>query len=181
MYGIVNKGMEELITNAYGKTIWEDILKEAGYEETIFISLEPYDDSVTFQLAITASHKLKIPLPELLFGFGEFWVLETGRKKYGPLLSAGGADVKQFFINLPNLHDRVSLIFPKLAPPTFAVTDVAEKSLQLHYYSHRPGLKDFVSGLISGIGKMYETPTTTELLSSRDEGGDHEIFQISWN
>ena len=41
MYGIVNKGMEELITNAYGKTIWEDILKEAGYEETIFISLEP--------------------------------------------------------------------------------------------------------------------------------------------
>ena len=180
MYGIVNKGMEEMVTNAYGKPTWDAILDKAGYSENFFISLEPYDDKVTYDLAIAASEMLNTPLPDLLFAFGEYWVLETGKKKYGSLMTAGGSDMKQFLVNLPVFHDRVSLIFPKLAPPRFTVTHIEEKSLHLHYYSHRPGLKDFVMGLISGIAKMYNTKSMTVLLNSRDVGSDHETFEISW-
>ena len=180
MYGLVNKGMEEMVTHAYGRPIWDAILEKAGYSESIFISLEPYDDKVTYDLANAASELLKTPLPELLFAFGEYWVLETGKKKYGPLMTAGGSDMKAFLVNLPVFHDRVSLIFPNLNPPQFKVTNIEDKSLHLHYYSHRPGLKDFVMGLISGIAKMYDTKSMTVLLNSRDGGSDHETFEISW-
>jgi hypothetical protein len=181
MYGIVNKGMEELVIKEFGQEVWQRILVKAGYEESFFISNESYGDEVTFILAATAAEELNISVPDLLFSFGEFWVLETGKKKYGPIIEAGGVDIKDFFRNLPNLHSRLSLIFPKLQPPEFVVTDVIENGLQLHYYSTRQGLKDFVAGLISGIGKLYGKKTNTRLLSSRDEGADHEIFDISWD
>jgi len=53
--------------------------------------------------------------------------------------------------------------------------------LHLHYFSKREGLKDFVAGLLSGLGKFYSCPVEVELLTSREEGSTHEIFKVSWN
>jgi hypothetical protein len=73
------------------------------------------------------------------------------------------------------------MIYPKLTPPEFKISDVMENSLHLHYFSKREGLKDFVAGLLSGLGKFYSCPVEIELLTSRDEGSTHEIFKVSWN
>lgn len=35
-----------------------------------------------------------------------------------------------------------------------------DKSLLLHYYTHREGLAHFVVGLVRGLGKMFKTPAT---------------------
>lgn len=95
-------------------------------------------------------------------------------------MATGGHSLKEFLINLPNFHNRVSLIYPNLAPPEFMVTEVGDNSLNLHYISHRPGLKEFVRGLIEGLGILYEQEVQIELLQSRDEGAQHEIFRVSW-
>jgi len=44
----------------------------------------------------------------------------------------------------------------------------------------REGLLEFVRGLLSGLGKMYNTPVQIELLESRAAGNDHEVFKVSW-
>jgi len=121
-----------------------------------------------------------MPLSNVLNAFGEYWVLKTGKEKYGDLLASGGSHLKEFLVNLPNFHSRVMLMYPNLTPPSFKVEEVKDRSLHLHYISHRPGLKDFVVGLIQGLGKMYDTPVKSELLSDRDEGDDHEIFLVEW-
>ncbi|MBL7815568.1 MAG: heme NO-binding domain-containing protein [Saprospiraceae bacterium] len=180
MYGIVNKAIEELVTENFGAKAWEDVKKESGIDIDYFLSNEPYDDAITYQLAIAASKTLDMPLDNVLIAFGEFWVLNTGKKKYGALMQAGGSNLKEFLINLPNFHARVSLIYPKLAPPEFKVTDIEENGLHLHYFSHRPGLKEFVRGLIQGLGKMYEVAVNIDILQSRDEGSTHEVYAISW-
>ena len=72
------------------------------------------------------------------------------------------------------------LIYPKLTPPEFKVSDETENSIQLHYFSKREGLQEFVRGLIQGLGKMYNTPVNIELMQTRNEGSTHEIFKISW-
>ena len=72
------------------------------------------------------------------------------------------------------------LVYPKLTPPEFKVSDIKEKSLNLHYFSKREGLQDFVTGLIQGLGKMFDTPVTIKLLQTRNDGDSHEIFNISW-
>jgi hypothetical protein len=65
-------------------------------------------------------------------------------------------------------------------PPEFKVSELQAQSLNVHYYSGRLGLQDFVKGLLIGLGKLYQTPVEVELVQSRDEGFDHEIFKVSW-
>jgi hypothetical protein len=73
------------------------------------------------------------------------------------------------------------LMYPKLTPPEFKITDIRENRLQVHYHSKREGLQEFVRGLLQGLSKLYEVETTILLLKSRNNGDHHEIFEIKWN
>lgn len=180
MYGIVNRAIEDLVRENFGDDKWELVKAESKVDVDLFLSNEPYDDSYTYQLAIAASKVLELPLSDVLFAFGEYWVLKTGKMKYGHLMEAGGANLQEFLVNLPNFHNRIMLLFPKLMPPEFQITDETPNSLHVHYFSMRAGLADFVKGLLSGLAKMYGVQTTIELIASRDLGHSHEIFKVSW-
>lgn len=180
MYGIVNKAIEDLVIANFGEEKWEAIKERSGIDIDFFISSEPYDDDVTFKLAIAVSEEMNMTVGDVLIAFGEWWVIKTTSEKYTGLMQSGGNNLREFLLNLPNFHNRVMLIYPKLTPPEFKVSDVTENSIQLHYFSKRQGLQEFVRGLIQGLGKMYDTPVTIELMQTRNEGSSHEIFQISW-
>ena len=180
MYGIVNKAIQDLVTANFGQEKWENILERSGIEEDFFISSEAYDDDITFKLAKAVSEEMKMSLNDVLVAFGEWWVVKTTKEKYGGLMESGGSSLKEFLENLPLFHNRVMLIYPKLTPPEFKVSDISERSLNLHYFSKREGLQEFVRGLIQGLGIMFNTETKIELLQTRDLGDDHEIFKVSW-
>ena len=180
MYGIVNKAIEELVVANFGEDKWEAIKLRSGVDVDYFISSEPYDDDLTFKLAQAVSDEMGMTLSAVLIAFGEWWVMKTTKDKYGGLLEAGGNNLKEFLINLPLFHNRVMLIYPKLTPPEFKVTDVTENSLNMHYFSKREGLQDFVRGLLQGLSMMYNTPVKINLIQTRDEGCSHEIFNVIW-
>ena len=180
MYGIINKAIQELVTENYGEQKWQKILTLSAIEEDFFISNEPYDDDITFKLAQAVSLEMNINIEDVLIAFGEWWVVKTTRDKYSGLMQTGGSNLKQFLINLPAFHNRVMLHYPKLTPPEFKISHIEERNLCLHYFSKREGLQEFVRGLIQGLGIIYSTETKIELLKSRADGSDHEIFKISW-
>lgn len=180
MYGIVNKAIQELVVEKFGEHAWDSVKRRSGVEEDYFISNQPYPDSITYQLAGAVSEETGLPLKEVLIAFGEFWVLNTGKQKYGSLMEAGGASLKEFLINLPNFHSRIMLIYPNLKPPEFRISHINDNSLRVHYFSEREGLEDFVTGLLQGLGKLFQTPVNIELLERRADGGDHEIYNVSW-
>lgn len=180
MYGIVNKAIEDLVIANFGEEKWEAIKERSGIDIDFFISSEPYDDDVTFKLAVAVSEEMKMSIGEVLIAFGEWWVIKTTSEKYPGLMDSGGDNLRDFLVNLPNFHNRVMLIYPKLTPPEFKVSDITNNSLCLHYFSKRQGLQEFVRGLLQGLGKMFNTPITLELIQTRDEGSTHEIFKINW-
>jgi hypothetical protein len=180
MYGIVNKAIEELVKENFGLEKWHAIKDRSGIDIDFFISNEPYDDDVTYQLAGAVSEEMNIPISDVLMTFGEWWILRTGKEKYGYLLESGGSNFKEFLINLPLFHNRVMMIYPRLTPPEFKISNIEETSLHLHYYSKRVGLQDFVKGLIQGLGKFYACNVTLKLIESRAESSDHEVFEIVW-
>lgn len=180
MYGIINKSIEELVTEKFGENKWNEVKKVSEIDIDFFISNEPYDDAITYDLAIGISKVMNISLDAVLFTFGEWWILDTTKKKYGGLLKSGGASLKEFLVNLPQFHNHIMLMYPKLTPPEFKVSDINENNIVVHYLSKRPGLQEFVRGLFSGLGKLYKTNVTIELLQSRNEGSEHESFKISW-
>jgi hypothetical protein len=181
MYGIVNKAIQDLVIENFGEEKWHDIRERSGIDEDFFISSEPYDDAITYQLAQAVGEEMDMTLSQVLIAFGEWWVIKTTKERYAGLMESGGSTLREFLVNLPLFHNRVMLVYPKLTPPEFKVSNIKEKSLNLHYFSKREGLQDFVTGLIQGLGKMFATPVDIEILQSREKGDTHEIFNISWH
>ncbi len=180
MYGLVNRALEELIIHKYGEEKWAGVKEKAKVEIDAFISNEPYSDEATYNLVHAAHETLGVSVHELIREFGASFMTKTAQENYGALLRAAGANLKEFLINLPQFHARVQLIYPKLQPPEFKCTDVGENSLKLHYFTHRPGLVDFVVGLLTGLGELYSTPVTVTLLEAKENGADHDVFEVSW-
>ena len=180
MYGIVNKAIQDLITEKFGEEKWEEVKEKSRIEIDFFLSNEPYEDDVTYRLAGAASEVLGISVDQVLQAFGEWWILRTGKEKYGGLMEAGGRNLKEFLVNLPVFHNRIMLMYPKLTPPEFKVSEVGDQSIVVHYFSKRKGLQEFVRGLLQGLGIMYQVEAIIELIESRENGHDHEVFKVSW-
>lgn len=181
MYGMVNKAVEQMVVMHHGEAVWEQIKARAGVEVDVFMSNEGYPDEITYNLVAAACEILQAPPVQILRGFGEHWVLHTAQKGYGGLMQAAGRTLPEFLRNLPDFHSRVAMIFPKLQPPRFECTDITERSLTLHYFSHREGLAEFVVGLMHGLGKMFNTPTTVRQTAAKANGADHDVFEVTWD
>ena len=180
MYGMVNRALESMVCKDYGEPTWEAIKQAAGVDVEIFVNNQSYDDDVTYQLVGAASKVLNLPPDTILEAFGVHWVLHTALEGYGELLRAAGKTLPEFMLNLPSFHNRVAMIYPNLRPPHFRCTDMTPTSLRLHYISHRSGLESFVVGVMHGLGQMFGTPVTVELLESRANGAAHEVFLITY-
>ncbi len=183
MYGMINKAMEEMVVKHHGEKAWSRIKREAKLEVESFISTDPYDDQITYDLVGAASRVLGVAVDDLLVGFGEHWILVTASEGYGGLMHAAGTTFIEFLEHLPHFHDRVRMVFPYLSPPRFELNNVdAERGfLELHYFSHRPGLAYFVVGLMQGLGKMFGTPVRVTHVEMRKSAEDHDVFRVEWD
>ena len=81
MYGIVNKGIEELIKARFSEEKWNAILLRSGVGIDFFIGSESYDDDITFKIATAVSEEMNMSIDEVLIEFVKWWVLVTGREK----------------------------------------------------------------------------------------------------
>lgn len=177
---MVNKSIESMVRKGHGDAVWEDIKARAGVTTLSFISNEPYPDEITYQLVGAASEVLGLPAAQILETFGEHWVLSTAQESYSDMMASTGRTLPEFLANLNNMHVRIGMIFPKLKPPRFECSDVTASSLRLHHYTHRGGMAHFTSGLVKGLGKLFGTPATVVLTESRENGADHDVFEVRW-
>ncbi|OYU55468.1 MAG: heme NO-binding protein [Chitinophagaceae bacterium BSSC1] len=181
MYGIINTSIEELVIEKFGAPTWEEILIKSGIKKQIFLSSEAYDDAITYQLASSTADVVGVSIGDVLLEFGKWWILHTCQKRYGSMLKTGGGDLAEFLIGLPSFHSRVQLMYPKLSPPEFKVEKLKDQYFKVHYYSKRPALQEFMRGLLLGLATYFKVNATVQLLQSREQGFEYEIFEISWN
>lgn len=178
MYGIVNQSIHELVLAEFGEEKWKEIIFISGVNEPFFISDESYDDDLSFELIAACSAVLKINAHDFMERFGEFWILETAQKKYGPLLRSTGSNFMDFMMKLPNFHNRILLVYPKLTPPEFTVKKLTELELELNYYSFRSGLTPFMLGSIKGLAKIYGVQIHIKQINNLNSELKHETFNI---
>jgi hypothetical protein len=181
MYGMVNLALEELVIQRAGRGLWQQIKLDADVHIELFARNQGYPDEITYALVGAASKRLNLQPNELLKEFGVHWILHTAEHGYSDLMAAGGNTLKDFLLNLPNLHTRISLLFPHLKPPEFRCSDVTEHTMSLHYVSPRSGLTAFLEGLLLGLGQRFQTPIQVQCIARRDEGAEHDIFHLDWS
>jgi hypothetical protein len=178
MYGLINKAMQDMVCTQFGVPVWERIKEKAQIDDPVFVGMKPYPDEITYRLANAAHEVLKVPLDQVIEGFGEYWIIYTAEEGYGDLMRLAGNSVKDFLVNLNLLHQRLRNTFPELKPPVITCTDIKEHSLNVHYETERPGLAPMVVGLLKGLGKRFNTPLTVRHTTKKSEGAPHDIFEV---
>lgn len=178
MYGLVNKAIEDLAISAGGEETWRRIKEEADVDVVAFVSMDAYDDDLTYRLVGAASRVLGMPAEEILKSFGRHWVLYTAREGYGPLLERAGSSLGEFLANLDALHTRVGLTMPALRPPSFQVDVVDDATFLVRYHSERGGLSPMVVGLLEGVGKRFGHEVVVTHSAHRSEVLDHDEFLL---
>jgi hypothetical protein len=176
---MVNKAIQGMFVRDHGEATWEAVAARAGLEVEAFVSNRSYDDALRYALVGAAAEELGLPVRDVLFSFGRFWVLTTAREGYGELLDASGSTLVAFLRSLPSFHTRVSLVLPALRPPTFTVVEEGTSHLRLRYESERAGLAPFVEGLLDGLGEHYRTEIHV-LHDVRAADAGHDEFVVAW-
>lgn len=180
MYGLVNRAVEDLVTDTFGTQTWEQVKARAGVDVEVFVAMSPYPDSVTYALVAAASEILGMPAPQILEAFGEYWMQFSARQGYGELLDLMGHDVPSFLQQLDEVHERLKLSFPDLVPPSIGLGEVTDTAVVVHYRSDRDGLAPFVVGLLRGVGARFGRPVEVTLVRGREHGHDHDEFLVRY-
>lgn len=183
MYGLVNAAVKEFVTSNFGHETWDKIRIKAGVSVTQFDRMEQYPDELTYKLVGAATEVLDIPAAQALHGFGEFWVLYTGREGYGEVFQLAGSSLKEFINNLDTMHARIGQSFPRLKPPSFQVEVIDEDQVRMHYRPgapSRPGLCPMVAGLLSGLSKHFKTELQVEHDVCSQKGAEHCEFLLTF-
>ena len=177
MYGLVNQAIKDLVLAKFGEKSWDQICTKVGLPPTDFVSMQYYPDAITYGLVGAASSQLGIPAETILSEFGKHWVQYTAKEGYGPLMDLFGADFKSCLQNLNNLHGRMGMTMPDLAPPRFSFTEISADTYHLEYQSKRDGLVPMVTGLLQGLASKYQVKAEISFLADTENTGK-KIFQI---
>jgi hypothetical protein len=176
VYGLVNKAIQDLVEQQFGVQAWQRIAEAAGFADGMFLTMEVYDDELTYRLVDAAAEILGAKAEFLLERFGEFWITYTATEGYGDLMDLFGSDFESFVANLDAMHARVGLNLPDHRPPS--ITFEPGSPARQHYRSQRPGLTPMVKGLLRGLARRFAADVEIHV-EPRKEGADHETFVIS--
>lgn len=178
MYGMINEAMRRHVSETAGADAWDRIAARAD-SPTTFASMHYYDDALTYSLVAAATEELHASAADLLRSFGRYWTTRVGPENYADILGATGTDVESVLVHLDEMHARLQSLYPELRPPSFEVSSSDGRELELRYRSEREGLEPFVLGLLEGLGELYGTPTTAELVAPRSGVGEADVFRVS--
>ena len=178
MYGLVNKGLEELIRRRHGDEGWARVCAAVGLDGDGFLAMDAYPDELTYGLIGAACHQLGEDAATLLEAFGEHWVRYTAQEGYRELFALAGTDLASVLENLDQLHGRVAIGFPHFRMPIFTCARRPDGTLHLRYRSTRAGLAPMVKGLIHGLAVHFGVEVRVAQVTRREDAG-HDDFVIT--
>lgn len=180
MYGLINKAVENFVTEKFGAETWEKVLEKSGVDAELFISMKCYPDEWTYKLIGAASEILALPADNILTAFGEYWIRFTEQEGYGHLLMASGSNLPEFLKRLDDMHAHISLTYEGARMPSFKCTELGPDRLEVDYYSERPGLGPMIVGLLKGLGTLFGNKVEVEYTHSRASGADRDRFLVHY-
>ena len=178
MYGLIHQAIRGSIIADHGDEGWERVFRKSGLDESAFVSMQAYDDEVSFGLVGAAVEALGLEVDDFLYRFGIYWVTRTAKEEYGAIMSLGGSTMREFLRNLDAMHEQVALTFTNLDQPSFRVEREEEDSVLISYQSSRDGLSKFVEGLLQGLAIHFGETVEVEVTARKSEGAACDEFLV---
>lgn len=154
MKGIIVNCLQEMITKNDNKSLWPEILKEAGVDPfAIYFATDDVDDAEVLKLFASTATVLKVSPAVVTDTFGEYWVCQFAPRIY-ELFYRNARNAKEFISKMDYVHLVTTETVPNAHPPHFEYDWQAVNILHLRYISER-GLLDLLISLIKGVGIFF--------------------------
>merc|ERR1719495_741961 len=101
----------------------------------------------------TAMKILSMKDEEFYEGMGRYFVTLAKDAGYERTILQLGRRIRDFFLNLDNLHDYLKYTFPKMKAPSFFIESENESMLMMQYRTRRRGFHYYVQGQVKEIAK----------------------------
>jgi hypothetical protein len=155
MFGMIHRSARDMVLAQFGQPAWEEILKRAQLDETVFVSGESYPDEVTFKLITTAAEVANLSVDDTLHAFGEHWVQAAWTGPYATVMTVLGRSLGECLANLDRMHASIQIAMPDADLPQFSIVTEDEQKIEIEYFSNRAGLENFVRGLFLGLMNRF--------------------------
>ena len=86
---------------------------------------------------------------------GKYFVQLATDAGYQNLILQLGRGIRDFFLNLDNLHDYLKFTFPKMKAPSFFIDTEDENSITLQYRTRRRGFHFYVQGQVRKLLSLH--------------------------
>lgn len=178
MYGIIYVAIKDFTEATFTADIWQAVLEESSLSVNLNSTELPFNEDKIFRFGEAIAHVTGKNIDEALFGMG-YYVPETTSKKYPEVMLSRGDSLKEYLLNLPTFHNRISLIYPELTAPEFRITAVNDNSIAIQYLYKRKDIMPYVLGYLSGIANYFDKNGKVSIVPE-DEQSRYLAFNISW-
>lgn len=156
MKGIVFTEFSEMVEKMFGEDMLDDLIDATGPKSGgAYTSVGTYDHSELVNMVVELSGRTDVPVPKLIYTFGEY-LGNTFTQKFTSFFEAAGGTL-EFLKQIDNhIHVEVRKLYPDAELPGFSykVGENPGDPFELHYSSKR-GFADLAEGLITSTAAYY--------------------------
>ena len=147
MYGLILLNMSEFVSNKFGDNMWKKVKEQINLEQD-FVANESYPEQQLMKMGKTAMKILSLKDEEFYEGMGKYFVTLAIDAGYERMLLQLGRGIRDFYLNLDNLHDYLKFTFPKMKAPSFFIDSEDEGMIMMQYRTRRRGFHYYVQGQV---------------------------------
>ncbi|WP_105169898.1 heme NO-binding domain-containing protein [Pseudoalteromonas sp. T1lg23B] len=168
MKGIIFRGLEELVVQAYDISVWEKLLEKHAPEDRVYVSAKNYPDEELFALAQEVALVVDKPLSDILRTFGEFLFAYLTQKHSEILLQF--KDFSSLIMGIDTvIHAEVAKLYHEPNLPQIRCEKINENNILMFYRSNRK-LCFCAEGLINGAAAFYQMNVNIDHQKCMHEG-----------
>lgn len=155
MHGLINRALQNFVTDIHGAQTWTRVAALAGLDPPGFEAMLSYDDAMTGRVIAAASRVLERPSDDLLEDLGTYLVTHPRLDAIRRLMRFGGAGFADFLQALNELEARIRLALPELDPPGLSLRRETRNAYRLRCRWTHPWAAPVLIGLLRAMADDY--------------------------
>src|SRR5437016_13340478 len=168
MHGIVFVELRKFVNEKLGAQAWNELLKNAGLTEKVYMPIAEYPDAEIVSLASTAASMTGNSVAQVLEGFGEF-IASDLLGMYRTLVRPEWKTLDLLEHTEKTIHEVVRMKNRGASPPRLTVERLGADRVMIHYSSQRL-MCALAMGIVKGLAKHYKEEVKMEQTRCMLEG-----------
>lgn len=155
MHGLINRSIQNFVTDSYGRQSWVDVALNARLGFIDFEGMLMYKAPLTPRIVDAMCAVLMRPRGDMLEDLGTYLVSHPRLESVRRLLRFGGVDFEDFLHSLDDLPDRARLALPDLVLPSVELHAEGEGHFSLICEASLVGYGHVMLGVLRAMADDY--------------------------